>query len=105
MTSSPDIAKKRFWPLAGVVVGPILAGVPVILFMGAMLRLQREMASGEIPNPQHALMVSYTGLAMFILVPLGAGALIFSVMRLAKLRRQTPPKLPPATPSGPGEPS
>jgi hypothetical protein len=105
MTSTPDIAKKRFWPVVGVIVGPILAGVPFILFMAALLRLQGEMATGEIPNPQHALMVSYTGLAMFVFVPLGAGALIFSVMRLAKLRRQTPPKLPPATPPAPGEPS
>jgi hypothetical protein len=109
MSVPGEIAKKRRWPLLGVIVGPFVVAVPVVVFVVATLALQRDMASGGSADPRHTLeqarLMSYAAVAMLVLVPLGAGAFIFSVMRLAKLRRQTPPKLPPAIPPAPGEPT
>lgn len=106
--AQPDFAKKRFWPLVGVIVGPIVLSVPLVYFFITMVSLQRELAGG-LADPRHtveqARLMSFSAVAVCILVPLGGAAFVFSVIRLARLRRQTPPKLPPAIPPPPGEPT
>src|SRR4051794_25099014 len=100
MSLPPEIAKKRRWPIVGIVVGPILLLVPFGIFVSALLSLQGDMGSGGAADPrqtiEHFRLMSISGASLIVFIPLGAGAIIFSVMRLARLRRQTPPKLPPA---------
>lgn len=105
MTPPQAPANQRLWPLLGVILGPIVASVPVILLLFATLAFQKlsgDSLEDASRRTDELMWIGFLGIAMFILVPLGAGAFIFSVIRLARLRRQTPPKLPPIMPSAPG---